>query len=603
MANFVIIVDPDAERRSGYIEKIKPLLPPVEGLIINSCEFGDFSAIWAANPQAPISIIKDERGAAIIWGEPIPSDELKKIDATRLRNLWQYPQENAPTFDGFYAATVYEQQKGIAVGADIIGCFPVYYYTFGDVALVTSSPELLQYHPIVTIKFDTFGLVAILLTNGLINGRTLWQNVKRLDPGKLLVWSQGNSPQEIPQYQLPNDEELYQYEKMSFPEHLDVMEEIVEHSLTRQVPSGSQYSMLLSGGLDSRMFSGFLRRRNIDLVGLTLGNPNDLEMQCAQNVSRVLGMEHRTGSMDYNGYVEDAEIMAKWEHLSNGFGRVTYWRFPHSFQDAPPKLITGYTIGLILGGSTGYPTSINNLSFETVFNDGVNCLGITPALLEKLLDQEIFGDLVQEIIAEIRSIYESYSHNEFKRCWWFNIYHRQRFHVCCALWRISFFFWPIVPFLDWKLIKTASLLPLSTVGKRRGQIELVCTRFPQLGELPLDRNSFYIAPLKVSKFRQPISWFYYTLKQKWLSWQSQNDQERRYYFRIYDLNNPGWQEVRKKAEPYRDKLGEIMNKTLLNEMLPPPDQKIHWKKSDWILEGASLKSLVGLMLWSKSHNF
>ena len=29
MANFVIIVDPDAEARSGYIETIKPLLPSV----------------------------------------------------------------------------------------------------------------------------------------------------------------------------------------------------------------------------------------------------------------------------------------------------------------------------------------------------------------------------------------------------------------------------------------------------------------------------------------------------------------------------------------------------------------------------------------------
>ncbi|NES73449.1 MAG: hypothetical protein F6K24_53800, partial [Okeania sp. SIO2D1] len=88
MANFLVVVDPDPERRSLFIKTVETLVPPVEGLITNSCSTENFHAIWAANSKAPISVVSDEEGAAMIWGQAIAQDSSTIIDAKELRNQW-----------------------------------------------------------------------------------------------------------------------------------------------------------------------------------------------------------------------------------------------------------------------------------------------------------------------------------------------------------------------------------------------------------------------------------------------------------------------------------------------------------------------------------
>lgn len=597
MANFVIIIDPNPDRRTTFIKTITPLLPPLKNLIIESREIGDFQAIWAGNLHAPIHDHIDENRVSIIWGDPIHSDTSEKITPISLKHFWRNPQPFTPTFDGFYAAVVYDHlSKQITVGADLLGLFPVYYYIHEEVALIASSPELLRYHPLVKTVFNPYGLVGILLTNGLINGQTLWQNIKRLDPGKLLLWNPGNVPQEIHQYQLPDQSESLPFQTLSLNEHLDILENLIENALIEQIPSHCEYSMLLSGGLDSRLLGGFLRRRKIDFVGITLGDSQDIEMQCAKKVSRTLGIKNHAAPIDYTLYPEDGEKIVKWEHLSNGFSGIINWQLATNLKNFPEKVITGHGSDLILGLDSPYYLPLDNTSFDRFFIEGVNRWGNPPERLEKLLNPSLFAEIIPQVIADIRHIYENYSPNSFQRAWWFNIYHRQRFHVCSALWHISFFAWPIVPILSWKLIKNISLLPPSSVGNRQGQRELLCRRFLELAEIPLDRNTYYMAPLKKSQWSEP----YYLIKQKLLSWQTKMGHERRYYFRTYDINNEGWQKIRKDAELYRDNLEGIIDLTRLNEWLPTPNQRIKFQY-DSIKESAGIKNLIGLMLWSKDH--
>ncbi|MEW6492480.1 MAG: hypothetical protein AB1589_08215 [Cyanobacteriota bacterium] len=81
----MVVIAPDPGRRSQFVQTIKLLLSPVEGLITNSCTTGDFHAIWAANPNAPVSCIDDRDGAAVIWGDAIVQSESTRIDAPRLK--------------------------------------------------------------------------------------------------------------------------------------------------------------------------------------------------------------------------------------------------------------------------------------------------------------------------------------------------------------------------------------------------------------------------------------------------------------------------------------------------------------------------------------
>ena len=598
MANFVVIVDPDLERRSHFIKSIELLLPPVEGLVTHSCSVGNFHAIWAANPKAPISYIAETKGAAVIWGEAIAQDSSSRIDASTIRHLWKYSSHES-CFDGFYAAVAYDPHGRLYVGADLLGLFPIYYYTYRDVAIIGSSPELFRYHPLFKATFNPAGLVGILLTNGIINGQTLWQDVKRLGAGNLLIWQPDTLPKEVKQYQIGSNSSSEAYAKLSFDQHLDILEQVIEKACDRQSPKDTQYSLLLSGGLDSRMLAGFIHRKGIHPVAITLGTSTDLDMQCAISVARTLQLKHHSVSIPFEKYPAYADLLVKWEHLTNGFNCIMDWGIQSYLSNGEAsKTIAGYLMDRVIGGKWTYSLSANSLSFEAFFPQ-INAWGFPPDLLAKLLRQEVFGDLVQDTLAQIQTTYNQYCEIDSIRAWCFELDHRQRFHVGCAAWQLCFGAWPILPILDRQLIETATAFPLETIAKRRAQEQLLQTRFPQLAQLPIARNDFYVEPLQPTKLRQRLTPLF-GVQRKWRRWRNKQGYEQRYYYRSYDLNQAGWLAVRRQAEPYRDRVGHLFHPEVFNQIVPSPDVLVQGQVEP-ISESSGIKTLLGLLLWSKNH--
>lgn len=600
MANFFIIVDPHSERRSHFIKKIEPLLPPVDGLTINSCTRGDFQAIWAIHPQAPISCIVEQEEAAIIWGEAIAPGQSTRLDANVLRNLWQkLPEQGLPPFDGFYAAVAYNPNYGLTVTADILGLFPIYYYVKNEVILVASSPELFRHHPLFTPQFNPHGLVGIILTNGLVNGQTLWQGIKRLDAGYCLLVAPNSAPQEIKQYEILNNSQSESYKDLSYSEHLEILEQLIEQTIQRHTLD-KKHTLLLSGGLDSRMLAGFLQRQGKNIVTLTLGKPSDIEMLCALPVAKILGFEYSTTKNQFDSYLNSADLLTQWEHLASGFnGVVMGWSILSHLNQLAPRMIGGFLLDKAIGGPRSVTDANETLSFEIFWNRAINNWGISPEILNKLLRKEVFGNSLQETLSQIQQTYLSYSDLEYKRGWCYEVYQRQRFHVGAYAWRFSFGAWPVLPALDLQLLKTTLALPLPTMNERRAQKSIVCQQFPQLAQLPLDRNAFDVEPLLPNQNRQKLRRLF-RLQQKWRNWQQQIGIERRYYYQIFDINNTGWRSIRSQAEPYRPLIQQFFHEDILNQLLPPPHVKIESQK-DAIIEASGIKAILGFLLWSKDH--
>jgi hypothetical protein len=78
-----------------------------------------------------------------------------------------------------------------------------------------------------------------------------------------------------------------------------------------------------------------------------------------------------------------------------------------------------------------------------------------------------------------------------------------------------------------------------------------------------------------------------------------DDRERRFYYRIFDFNSPGWQTIRRLAEPHRDKLDGLVDRDRLDDYLPPPGVEL--KVRNGIVDSSGRKMLVGLMLWARDH--
>jgi asparagine synthase (glutamine-hydrolysing) len=600
MANFVIIVDPDAETRSRYIEKIKPLLPPFEGLIINSCEVGDFSAIWAANPQAPISYQNEEEGAGIIWGDAIFQRESKRVDPATLRKLWKNPNSESPIFDGFYAATVYHPEEGLAVGADIIGLFPVYYYQGKDVILVGSSPELFRYHPLFKAEFNPAGFVGIILTNGLFEGETLWKNVRRLEPGHLLFFPPQKPPKEIKQYQVAaiHSKEKKELSLLPFEEQINILGETLGKTLQRQAVSNIEHSLLLSGGLDSRTLAGYLHHQGVPTLAVTLGRKSDFEVEGAKKIADVLEMPQHLTTLPFEEYPIYLERLVKWEHLSSGCTRCMFWGMSPLLRPLAPRFVAGFSLELMMGGKGAYTVSPNN-TFEQFFAKGVNNWGLSERVLEKLLRKEVFGDLVPETIEKIKAVYNNYSSDEFKRALCFDLYHRQRFHVGSSAWQMCFGAWPVLPYLDKELLEVADAMPTKTIAERRAQKAILCQQFPALSQIPLVHNSAFTTIPIIPQNTSIAEKVNKKILQIWHKIENKLGYERRYFCRIYDINRQGWQAIRENVESERNGVSNLFNMAEFNRVILPPERRI---PCDWDPpKSAAVKTLLGFLLWSKNH--
>lgn len=597
MANFIIIVDRDSERRENFIHTVTPLLPPFPGLVTHSCMRSDFASLWAAHPKAPISSCCHESGAAIVWGHAITHDSTQLMNADAIQQQWQ-PQESDdayPTFDGFYAAVVYNPEHGLILGTDLLGFFPLYYYADEQVVLIGSSPELFRYHPHFDTQFNPQGLVGLLLLRHLVNNQTLWANAKRLGAGNLLQWKFNTGAREIKHYRLPGSKDNTCYSRLSFAEHLDILDGVIDRAIARHTCVSKKHNFFLSGGLDSRMLAGFLERQGIEPLAVTLGQPGDIELECATTVARHLHWEHRVVSTPINQYPFYTNFVINWEHLDGGLGDGTgMFTGAHSYlQNAPNTIINGFSMDTVLGGWKSADTS-----FQSVFKIA-NRRGISPDTLKRLLKPHIFENMVDCTVSFLQKEYDSYSDLDWQNPWYFSLYYSNRFVLGRSAWALTFGAWPILPILDKNLLETAVSLPPATMNNRRAQKKLVCTRFPHLAQLPLDRNSWNMEPLQPSVTRQRLTPLF-KLQQKWRRLQLEFGYDRRYYYRTLTINNPGWQAVRRAAEPYRSKVEHLFDMDVFNQILLAPNTHYNFQ-SDSVRESSGVKVLLGLLLWSKDH--
>jgi asparagine synthase (glutamine-hydrolysing) len=340
-----------------------------------------------------------------------------------------------------------------------------------------------------------------------------------------------------------------------------------------------------------------LQRAGLETTALTFGQASDMEMRCARQVARALGMPQLTTELDTSRYEEYARIHTTWDHCAAGSSLLMDWGLAEHMSAVPGSCVTGLGLDWVLGG---HAPTVPNLSFEKFFAYQ-NVWGLAPPVLRSLLRRDVFGDLVFETMTRIEAAYCSYSDTEWRRAWSFSLRHRNRFHIGSEAWRISFGAWPIVPAGDAALIELGGALPPASAADRRAQYELLKTRFPKLAALPLDRNSPDMTPLSPGlgwllsrPLIDPAIRVRDAVKRR-----LGGATERRRYYRIFDINSPGWTKIRRLAEPYRTLGYEFFEAKALDELWPPPDIPVVYR--DGITDVASIKTILGFLIWAHDH--
>jgi asparagine synthase (glutamine-hydrolysing) len=241
------------------------------------------------------------------------------------------------------------------------------------------------------------------------------------------------------------------------------------------------------------------------------------------------------------------------------------------------------------------------MSFDS-FYARVNAHGVAEATLCGLLCEPRAHELVHSVKETIHGVYDSYSDVGSRRAWCFDIHHRQRLHVGNVPWYFSFATWPVQPAVDRRVLEVAGGMSLAALAERRAQDAVLRRYYPELAELPLDRNSYDTEPLSPRLRYLAGRWFrdrFAPLARRASRRGKHRGPERRFYYRLYDFNGPGWRAIRRLAEPHRGKLEGLVDMTRLNEYLPAPDVDLEMRNG--IVEPSGRKMLVGLILWARDH--
>ncbi len=597
MANFLVIVDSDAARRARVCARVRPEIAPLPGLTTRELGAGDCAVLWAAGQRAPVDYQTFEDGLSVIWGRALPAGKSKAVTAKDVSAEWSTVPHLIPApWDGYFAAMTYDPARGLVVGGDILGYFPLYWWSCGDATLVGSSPELFRHHPLFSAELDPTGLAGILLVAQSVGGRTLMKDVRRLEYGHLLHAAGIQNAMELEQYRMPCSTAYYDW---PFTEHLTMLDEALDQCVRRQIASGPN-GVLLSGGLDSRLLAGFLARQRRPVSALTFGVSTDFEAQCATKAAKTLGFNHRVADVDLHPAVECAERHARWFHVATGFNSIEYWNARAHVEQLPPYFTCGYALDTAMApGYTGrsYSPETRTMSWDN-YSRHVLAWGVGVDRLRRLLRREVFGDALEENLEVLRSSYDGFSEYPSKRHWMFGMLHRMRFHVAQMPWMFSFASWPVVPVLDQRFLEVLAGMPPATLGYRRAQLELVSTRFPELARLPLDRNSHNNLPI-VPAWHHLLRHRVESKVRPWLARLPQRNVERRYYHRVYNLDSPGWRAIREHAAPHVEQMEWLFHRDALTEYLPAPDVPI--ATTDVFAESSGRKVLLGVSLWARDY--
>lgn len=564
MAQFIASIDASPQRREAVATRAKALLSEHFGVAADVIQHQELALVSVTQCWEPFHQRHSSEGIGCIWGNAMERDG-NIAHPPNLLACWRDMTRVPAPLEGIHVAMLHRADGSWTVGADPLGVTPVYYYCGNDFWLVSSSPELMRIHPSFPDKLDPVGLAGLLLVNGLVGGRALLQGVRRLAPGTLLHGLPRQAPQAIKQYSPRVSDDYF---GASFEQNFARMEEVLEQCLQRHL-SAEKYGLILSGGLDSRLMAGLLTRRKADVRAYSFGDHGDLEVRCATSVARTLKLPQDIVPVRADNYLHYALKESKWKHLANGFNTLMFHEPLPESAASLRGMLSGYAKEAIVAGDhiVWAGDDPERMSFDNFFRV-MNRWALNPGDVKELLRELIEPGAVDALVDELRQAYDAPQCPEFQKAYLFGHFHRGRFHTSAVLGLHSHWPWPIVPYLDTRMLDLIGGMPYEHMRHRRMQYHMLRVRFPELARLPLDRNGFNTRPV-LPRFNRYAEYAWHKLLSSGRGAVSRV-RDGRFYYRVMDFNSAGWRLVRAAAEKHRTQAALHLNAATLARLLPRP---------------------------------
>lgn len=189
---------------------------------------------------------------------------------------------------GMFAMAIWDRQlQSLVIARDHVGIKPLYVAFDGAELALASDARALR-----TLGFgasmDRDALTLYLLLGYVPTGFSIWQGIRKLDPGSFMEWRPGQTPRTQRFWTAPDGLD----NEGRSTDLSDLIDSVVEEQLLSDVPVG----LFLSGGIDSSVIASSIARvrgARDDIVCMSVGfpeSPDNDESPLARRTAEILGL-------------------------------------------------------------------------------------------------------------------------------------------------------------------------------------------------------------------------------------------------------------------------------------------------------------------------
>lgn len=219
--------------------------------------------------------------------------------------------ENLRAARGQFAVAQWDKRtRSLTLARDAMGVLPLFFWADGPEIVFASELDALLHGLVERPEIDREALSLYLGYRAVPAPRTLWSNVRKLEPGHVLTWTTGDSSYSIRDWREPSPEPD---PDLTFETAVGTLRErltdAVALTLVADVPVGAY----LSGGLDSSLIVALAQRHTQEPLRTycaSFGDGENDESTWARQVATHLGTRHTDVLVDSRAFLDD------WPHLS-----------------------------------------------------------------------------------------------------------------------------------------------------------------------------------------------------------------------------------------------------------------------------------------------
>ncbi len=413
----------------------------------------------------------------------------------------EFSQLSSYLFDGVYNLLVWcDRTKSLLVISDYLSTKSLYYWQQDEIIVISSNLKAFRLLPFIPQKLNPQVLASTLALSHPLSDDTLIEGVKTLPINCATVFRQ--SKIEF----IPRSASGAVNSGSTEAESIECLNGLMEKSLETWLGDSPHSLIALSGGLDSRLLLGYLKRSRKNITAATWGEPESDDFKLGVSLAQATNTEYLTYTFSGKSAIAESDLkFPGWRTESFSVNNVPfYWKgWIELLQTQNLPVIHGF-LGGPLGGGRLPKWGISSNYFEQEISDAVitqlNTWGMnaTSDILLEFATPEFKYYLTKGVAQDLTNAFIKIDQPYvYQRLMCLDFYYRQRRYLGNAISKILGIFLPtMLPFYTKDNLDFVLQLPLELILDRRIFRKLLLKQFPDLasfqeadkGKLPIYSN-------------------------------------------------------------------------------------------------------------------